>query len=111
MELSPPHQPQTQLIRRVKAIIEVPVKEEEYSDYEGLQSTTGSGSEYAPEEAKPTTTPQSMRRPSTAKGKQKRRYIESGDEGEENDGRQEYPSDGDDQLLLGSEASLHPHTA
>ena len=90
-ELSPPHVPQSQLIRRVNAIIEVPIKEEEYSDYEGLGSSS-SGSEYIAEKQK-SIGGHSSKQPSS-RGKRRNRDEYDDDQSED-----------DDQLLLGSEVS------
>ena len=105
LEPSPPSMPQSRLIRRVNAVIEVPVKEEEYSDDEALsgqpyEESSASGSEYVPEKRKRAVAEATRRRSSTgAKGKQKTqsgRYVEIDDPDEESEA---------DQLLIGSEVS------
>ncbi|EKM51745.1 uncharacterized protein PHACADRAFT_177160 [Phanerochaete carnosa HHB-10118-sp] len=105
LEPSPPSMPQSRLIRRVHAVVEVPVKEEEYSgdgalDTQPYEESSGSGSEYVPEKPKHTSGGKTRRRPSTsANGKQKAqqgRYIEI-DEPSERDESE------DDQLLIGSD--------
>lgn len=82
-------QPRQQVIRRVKAVIQVPVKEEEYSDEEALASE---GSEWEPE--KKVSQP---RRLSSAKRKP---YVEIDEEKDEDD------EDDTDQLLIGAEVSI-----
>ena len=75
------------------------MKEEEYSDVEGLDSSDGSEDEYVPATRKPSTSGTSSRR-SSIKGKQRARYIETDDEADVAG-----DSGDEDQLLLASEAS------
>lgn len=79
----------------------MPVKEEEYSDYEGLESG-GSGSEYVPDKQKPSS------RRSSSKGKRRERDEESEEESDHDD---EGESEDDDQLLIGSGVSVLMHSA
>jgi hypothetical protein len=106
VEPSPIAQPQSQLIRRVKAIIEVPVKEEEYSDEERLEmaheSSSGSGSEYVPEKRKRTMNNNANRRrkSTTTRSKENMRQDE-----DDPDPLAQFLSDEQDQLLIGSDVS------
>lgn len=107
LEPSPPSVPPSRLIRRVNAIIEVPVKEEEYSDDDALgappyEESSGSGSEYVPEKPKRTTGEKKRRSSTSAKGKQKMqqgRYVEIDEPSEQGDESEA------DQLLIGSDVS------
>ncbi|GJE88831.1 hypothetical protein PsYK624_049180 [Phanerochaete sordida] len=91
---------QPRLIRRVHAVVEVPVKEEEYSADERLdapEASDGSGSEYVPERPARAAPGRARRRSSAARGKQAAggRYVEI-DESERDESE-------DDQLLIGSD--------
>ena len=126
-EPSPVIQLQPQLIRRVKAVIEVPVKEEEYSDDEGLETTRSSspsGSEYTPEKPKRANGCTTTSRKSIAtKGKARDRQIDDDGRGKQSNRKQDDSTavrrrasyyqaheEDDDQLLIGSGVSPEPRS-
>ena len=84
--------PRPQLIRRVHAVIEVPVKEEVYSDEENALASDDS-------EWRPQKSPTKQRRRSSIKSKP---YVEIDEQDEEDE-------DDDDQLLIGAEVNIVPY--
>ncbi|KAH9936621.1 uncharacterized protein B0H18DRAFT_327754 [Fomitopsis serialis] len=74
--------PQQRVIRRVQAVISVPVKEEEESDVEPFESDA-SGSAYEPEDEQPVLKRNNRRATAGQRQSRARRVVEDEDEGEE----------------------------